>query len=221
MRQLKNKGMKLNFFVIALGLIFITLCISKNNNIQEDQEIAEENSIVSASKNKSYQIDSNGSEPDIASIPLVDSLVPIKLKEYYESLNHWTLDTLFENHLRLQVNPEYLETFIIQEWEEQDTLVRIKYFELAFNLIVYNNGEIIVDTVLSKQTFVNNLDSGFFNISHFHGYWLNHFSKEDNTIIMYGNICKPDTDWCFFFNHLINIETGKVDLLVPEYDDDI
>jgi hypothetical protein len=65
------------------------------------------------------------------------------------------------------------------------------------------------------------MDSESIKISHFHGYWLTKFEDENNSVLMFGNICHPYPDWCFYFNHRIDLERGKFEFFIPEFDEEI
>lgn len=148
-----------------------------------------------------------------------DSLKMVKSKSYKEGLQRLTLDTLINEGLHLSITPKYLDTYVTQEWTQEDTTFRVRFHDLAFRLSIKRNNKVLVDTAFLKQDIISGTDNEFAEQAQFHGYWLNQL--DGNELVMFGNICKPDTDWCLPFNHQINTETGEITFAVVEPEDEI
>ena len=145
----------------------------------------------------------------------------IKTMENWSSLRDKKSDTLINDIFEVKIIPEQLNTYVIEEWEQEDTLYRIKLYEHSFNLIITKNDQPLIDTIFKKETFAAEMDTSFMNIAMFHGFWFKEYIIENDQLILHGNICKPDTDWCLYFNHIIDTETGNIEFVIPEYEGDM
>ena len=144
----------------------------------------------------------------------------VKNTTYQESLDGMKLDKWIDKNIRVTVTPKFLDTYVRQEWESQDTINSITYIDISLQVKIVNVQSILLDTILVKENIIHPEDTSFLKQATFHGYWLNDYDPKKNTLTFNGNICKPDTDWCLFFNHIYNIETGALEFIILEQDSD-
>ncbi|UII32747.1 DUF4738 domain-containing protein [Fulvivirga ulvae] len=113
--------------------------------------------------------------------------------------------------LQISVIRTALDSFVVQEYESNGTRYIYKYRNYENNLVIKKGGEVILDSTFTKNDFSKFTGQEFLRTAIFHGYW---FKKIDNnTVVLFGTIDKPDTDWSFAFYHNYNLTTQEFEVL--------
>ena len=206
-----------------LQLIFLILCGCSHplkKEVKADLSKTDTTKIDNSSKpDQSSYIDKLQVEVPKENIWVYDTDKKEYFREYRDDLISYIVDTIFSNNTHLTITRSYQDSFITDEWTQEDTIYRVSYYDLSYNLLLKEGDQVIIDTSFNKSNIINPADSSFAQIAQFHGYWINRIDTIKNNITLYGTICKPDTDWCLFFNHIIDLKTGNIEFVVPEQEE--
>jgi hypothetical protein len=121
------------------------------------------------------------------------------------------MDTVFQTlGIRITITEKTLDTYVTNEHSDNNLKYVDKYRDIERNLIILKNDEVLVDTILTKETFTGILNKEFMDISNFYSYST---SKVDSgKIEFFGLIGKPETDWSFAFYHYFDLKTKKFEI---------
>ena len=122
-----------------------------------------------------------------------------------------TKDTIFQTlGIQITITEKTLDSYVTQGHVEEKTKYVNKYRDIERTIKIIRNKEILVDTILSKQTFKRILNKEFMNIAYFYGYWVSNVNADK--IEFFGTIGVPDTDWTFAFYHYFDVKTKKFEI---------
>ncbi|EMR02288.1 hypothetical protein ADICEAN_02560 [Cesiribacter andamanensis AMV16] len=197
--------MGLHHLTIAL-LLFISLSCSDRTERRVESTVFAQDSTAFKS------VDSNVEGG-------IGSSNKIIITSFEEDLNRMKLDTILQGDVYLSIMPTQLDTYLTQEWTQGDTLYRHNYSDVAYRLNIKKTGKTLIDTAFTKQDIIAGTDPEFENIARFFGYWLDEYIN-GNEMVIFGTICQPDTDWCIFFNHRIDINTGEIKFVIPDLEEE-
>ena len=124
--------------------------------------------------------------------------------------------TISEINLSISIKSTFLDSYVINEFETEDTKHIDKYRDSEKHLIIKNSSQTLVDTVFKKSDFSNLTGPEFLEIADFHSYWFRELKND--TIEFFGVISKPETDWSTPFYHFFDIKTQtfKVERYIEE-----
>lgn len=116
-------------------------------------------------------------------------------------------DTLLAGRqVRLIIYRTNLETYVSREYEIDDKTQIDKYSDAEISLMISRNSEILLDTFLGKEQFLEYADKNFIDSSVFHNYW---FKKFDNDRLEFiGSISIPETD--IGFGHYFDLNSNQL-----------
>jgi len=118
------------------------------------------------------------------------------------------IDTLVSNgSLRILISFKNLDTYVNQEYATSEGEKVDSYRDIARNIQIFKDGEVVADTVIKKQSFGTFLDEDFMVNAIFRNYWIDSFDA--NSVTFFGTISKPDTDWAFPFFHIYSFESKQ------------
>ena len=145
------------------------------------------------------QVESQSSKVDLPPNEVKDSLI-IEESHFPNAKEIVTYDTLIEQlNVHISITKTSLDLYVTDEFESDGKLQVHKYHDYENRLIIKQNGESILDTTLIKESFQKYAGKEFLEIANFHNYWFR--GIEDNRVVFFGTITKPETDWTVPFYH--------------------
>ncbi|WP_055437399.1 DUF4738 domain-containing protein [Lacinutrix algicola] len=141
---------------------------------------------------------------------LVDSISE-DVKYFPENYNEFKIDTILSNGFRVKIKSfTDMESSYLNEFKTDNTIHKHYYRDNKATILVSNNG-VIFEKLIDKKLFYN-FDSTlnqFFKEAILNGVWINKEKSTLNSNITINiNFCKPETDWCAFFDLIIE-KDGK------------
>ena len=128
-------------------------------------------------------------------------------------------DTLIGNgSIRVVISNKRLDTHVRQEYKTDDKTKIDNYLDLGKRIQIFQDGAELIDTVFTKNNFDSYLGTDFLEKAILKGYWLDDFNDENSSLIFFGTITKPETDWTFAFYHIFSLE--KEQFMVQIYEDE-
>lgn len=121
-------------------------------------------------------------------------------------------DTLIaDSQVQISIKKTYLDSYVSNEYEEEGNKQVDKYRDAEITLVIEQNSEILLDTVLKKEQFLNYADQEFMDIAIFHNYWFKKLDKDK--IELFGVISKPETDYSLAFYHYLHLANKKLEFV--------
>lgn len=128
-------------------------------------------------------------------------------------------DTIIaERKIQITIKRTDLDTFVINEYEENGNKQIDKYRDAQISLTIKQNSQILLDTTFIKKQFSKYADKGFMDIAIFHNYWFNKLDK--NKIELFGVITKPETDYTIDFYHYFDLTNRKLTFVQKTEEDE-
>lgn len=184
-----------NPFLIFIVIILLLSC----SNDKKKKTIVEKETIKNESVTE--MVDSlNSQQNESASTKTVVERYFPKEKEIAEFDT-----TIAQKDLRISIENRFLDSSVVVEFENDGINYIDKYRDIENHLVIKNSNEILIDTVLRKNDFIELAGQEFLEIANFHRYWFNNI--ESDTIELFGVISKPETDWSFAFYHYFDLRT--------------
>lgn len=125
----------------------------------------------------------------------------IKTSEKFDTI-------LADKQLEVTIIRTDLDSYIVNEYEDNGKKQIDKYRDAEIALIIKQNSETLLDTIFRKEQFSKYGDKDFMDIAIFHNYWFNTLDKD--RIELFGVISKPETDWIIDFHHYFDLTTKKL-----------
>ncbi|HEU5292543.1 MAG TPA: DUF4738 domain-containing protein [Cyclobacteriaceae bacterium] len=134
------------------------------------------------------------------------------IEKYFPADNTVNIkDTVFQTlGIRITITEKTLDTYVTNEHSDNNLKYVDKYRDIERTLKILKDDEVLVDTILTKETFKGILNKEFMDIANFYSYSTN--KVESNKIEFFGLIGKPETDWTFAFYHYFDVKTKQFEI---------
>ena len=120
-------------------------------------------------------------------------------------------DTVFQTSgIRITLTEKTLDTYVTSEHSDNHLKYVGKYRDIERNLTIVKDDEVLVDTLLTKESFAGILNKEFIDIANFYRYSTG--KVDTDKIEFFGLIGKPETDWSFAFYHYFDLTTRKFEI---------
>ena len=190
--------------IVIIAALAFAKCQSKSENEKKDTSTFQTSEIETKS-NEDVKRDLDFKEPSF----IVERLIP-------ENTTTADFDTLLsEQKIQILLKKTYLESYVADEYEINDTIYHDKYLDAKIHLNIRKGETIFIDTAFTKSTFSKFMDREFMEIARFHNYWFRKLT--DSRLEFFGVISKPETDWTFAFSHYFDLKS-KTLAVVPHED---
>lgn len=183
-----------NYLLIAIiAVLAFARCESKSENEKKDTSTFQ-TSQIETKNTEEVKRDSVFKEASF----IVERLIP-------ENTAPTDFDTLLsEQKIQILLKKTYLESYVVDEYEINDTIYQDKYLDSKIHLNIRKDKIILIDTAFTKSTFSKFMDREFIEIARFHNYWFRNLT--DSRLEFFGVISKPETDWSFAFSHYYDLK---------------
>jgi hypothetical protein len=140
------------------------------------------------------------------------------VERYFPSEKESVLfDTIISaSNLSISIKSTNIESYVINEFETEDTKHIDKYRDSEKHLIIKKAGHTLIDTVFTKDNFSALTGHEFLKVGDFRGYWFRELKND--RIEFFGVISKPETDWSTPFYHYFDLKTQsfKIEKYIEE-----
>ena len=188
--------MRKHLTIIIFTVVTLSSCDSKGERENQAGNLSDS---LETSEKKTQQpdIDSTFTQPII-----IERFIP-------EKVSIVEFDTLIDKlDIQILLKKTYLQSFVLEEYEINDTIYKDMYRDSEVLLKVIQGEEILFDSTFSKATFSKFMDKEFLEIARLHNYWFRNL--KDGRLEFFGVISKPETDWSFAFSHYFDLKTKTI-----------
>jgi hypothetical protein len=86
---------------------------------------------------------------------------------------------------------------------------RVHFREMLADITVGRADSLFFEQTVGVATFPQIEDKAFLEKAVLTAIWFDAFNTVDKQVVIYCNVCVPDTDWCYFFEIKISSQGDK------------